>query len=253
MKTLHRYIARMLVIFPFEVDLYERAGVPVEFVGHPLVDLARPVRRREEWMTTAGLDPTRPLVALLPGSRPNEIRRILPVLARAVPLIAKDVPEAGFVVARAPSIDDRVFASIASASPHVAMMEQATDDVLAAADVVITASGTATVQTALHGRPMVIVYQLSPLSYAVLRHVVRLPRYGMVNLIAGRAVVPELIQDAFTPEHVAREAVSLLTDRTRAERVRADLAVVREALGGSGASIRAAAAVIRVADSARSR
>ena len=125
-------------------------------------------------------------------------------------------------------------------------MAGVTDDVLAAADVVLTASGTATVQAALHGRPMVIVYRLSPMTYAIGRSLVRVKTYGMVNLVAGRRIVPELIQDDFTPEKVAREAVSLLTDTARAETMRRDLAEVRDRLGSPGASQRAAAAILQL-------
>jgi len=253
MRTLRRYIARMLVIFPFEVDLYDRAGVPVEFVGHPLLDLAKPVRGRETLLSAHGLDPRHPVVGLLPGSRPNEIHRILPILARAVPLITARVPGVQFVIARVPSLADDLFAPITAlrtTGAKVAIVEDAADDVLAASDIVVTASGTATVQTAIHGRPMVIVYRLSPLTYAVGKLIVRVPQYGMVNLIAGRQVVPELIQHDLTAENVAREAVSLLTDKARAEQVRTDLAAVRAALGGPGASTRAADAVLRIANAA---
>jgi lipid-A-disaccharide synthase len=246
--TIRRYVDRMLVIFPFEVELYERAGVPVEFVGHPLVDLARPSRTRAALFADVGLDPARPVVALLPGSRKNEVAHILPDLVAAAPLIAAQVPGAQFLVARAPSLDDGAFAPLDDLArrrvPH-AVVEAAADDVLAAADVAITASGTATVQTALHGRPMVIVYRVSPLTYAIGRRVVRVPAYGMVNLVAGRPIVPELIQDALTPDAVAREAVRLLTDAARAQQMRDDLAAVRARLGGAGASRRAAEAVLR--------
>jgi lipid-A-disaccharide synthase len=250
LHTIARYVTEMLVIFPFEVEIYERAGVPVTLVGHPLADLAVARTPRDEWMTQTGLNPARPLVTLLPGSRPNEVRRILPVLARAVPLIHREVPDVQFVVARAPSLEERLFLPldrIRAASIPVAVVEQATDEAMAAASVVITASGTATVQAAMHGRPMVIVYGVSPLTYAIGRRFVKVPHYGMVNLVAGRRIVPELIQERFTPDHVAREAVSLLRDPSRAEAMRADLAAVREALGGRGASMRAAEAVWRVA------
>jgi lipid-A-disaccharide synthase len=252
MATIKKYVSRMLVIFPFEQALYEQASVPVEFVGHPLVDLARASESRDEWMPRHGLDPSRPLVALLPGSRPNEVRRILPVLSRAIPLIAARVPGVQFVSARAPSLEDRLFAPL-TAPRHrrapVVVVDNATDNVLEAANVVVTASGTAPVQTALHGRPMVIVYRLAPLTYAIGRMVVRVPSYGMVNLVAGRRIVPELIQREFTPERVADETVSLLNDAGRVANVIRDLAEVRAALGGSGASRRAAAAVLAVASS----
>ena len=247
MQTIKRFVDRMLVIFPFEAPLYEKAGVPVEFVGHPLVDLAVATRDRRAVLTAAGLDPDRPVVALLPGSRPNELAEILPTLANAVPLILRQVPGAQFLVARAPALGDRLFSPLShlrSAGAPLAILEGAADDVLAAADVVITASGTATVQAALHGCPMIIVYRLSPLTFAIGRAFVRVHTYGMVNLVAGRPIVPELIQDAFTPEAVAREAVTLLTDPDRAAEMRRSLADVRARLGGAGASARAAAAVL---------
>jgi lipid-A-disaccharide synthase len=246
LETLRRYVDRMLVIFPFEAKLYEEAGVPVEFVGHPLIDLAKPTLTRANLLESLDLDPARPVVALLPGSRANEVRRILPRLLAASSLTAQAVPGVQLLIARAPSLEDDLFEPVRQAREaglRVAMLEGGTDDVLASSDVVVTASGTATVQAALHGRPMVIVYRLSPLTYTVGRSVVRVSTYGMVNLVAGRTIVPELIQDRFTPEAVARETVSLLTDNARAEAMRRDLAEMRSRLGGPGASKRAALAV----------
>lgn len=248
--TLKKYVDRMLVIFPFEVPLYERAGVPVEFVGHPLIDQATAATPRAAFLRTHGLDPSRPVLALLPGSRPSELRHNLPAMAEAVPLVAAQVPGLQVLVARAPALDDALFAPldrVRTSQVPFAMPERASDDVLAASDVVVTASGTATVQAALHGRPMVIVYRLSPMTYRMGRAFVKVGTYGMVNLIAGRPVVPELIQDAFTAPAVAREAVSLLTDTARADAMRRDLADVRARLGGPGGSRRAAEAVLREA------
>jgi lipid-A-disaccharide synthase len=246
-QTLHKFVDRMLVIFPFEQPFYEEAGVPVEFVGHPLIDLAVAKAPREVWLPSVGLDTARPVVGLLPGSRPNELSHILPVLAAAARPIADAIPGVQFVVARAPALADALFepvAALKSAGLPCVIVEHATDEALAAADVVVTASGTATIQTALHGTPMVIVYRLSPFTYAMARRFVRVGTYGMVNLVAGRSVVPELIQDALTPEAVAREVVSLLRDRSRRDTMRRDLADVRARLGGPGASVRAAKAVL---------
>ena len=159
------------------------------------------------------------------------------------------MPGAQFLVARAPALDEALFAPLErlrQAGVPCSVMTSAADDVLSAADVVITASGTATVQAALHGRPMVIVYRLAPLTFAIGRRFVRVHSYGMVNLVAGEPVVPELIQDAFTPESVARETVTLLTDASRAAAMRQALAGVRARLGAPGASARAAAAVLKV-------
>jgi len=245
---------RVLVIFPFEEQIYSDAGVPVEFVGHPLIDLAKPSAPRDVFLTNRGLSPSAPTVALLPGSRTSEVLRILPGLVDAARLIRVTIPDAQFVVARAPRLADALFDSIHAAGlDRTAIVEADTDAVLASADVALTASGTATVQTALHNTPMVIVYRVSALSYQLLRRLVSVDAIGMVNLIAGERIVPELVQDDFTPAAVADEAISMLTDRDRAARIRAGLARVRQKLGGPGASRRAAAAILRVAASAASR
>jgi lipid-A-disaccharide synthase len=246
-KTIGALADRVLVIFPFEVAVYQEAGVPVEFVGHPLLDLAVPSAPRGVFLRRLGLDPAAPTVAILPGSRPNEVARILPDLVAAAARIRARVGTAQFVVARAASLDDELFGDARRLPAGSAVVEGEADAVLASADVALTASGTATVQTALHDTPMVIVYRVSPLTYWLGRRLVGLETIGMTNLIAGERIVPELIQDALTPEAVADEAVSMLTDPARAARIRAGLARVRARLGGPGASRRAAAAILKVA------
>ncbi|HEV8345157.1 MAG TPA: hypothetical protein VGQ16_01220, partial [Vicinamibacterales bacterium] len=238
---------RMLVIFPFEEAIYRDGGVPVEFVGHPLVDLSAPSETRERFLAKQGLSPSAPTIAMLPGSRPNEVSRILPDLVASAARIRDRVRDAQFVVARAADLPDRLFGPVDSMVAMVPMIvvEGDTNTVLASADVALTASGTATVQTALHDVPMVIVYRVSPMTYLLGKRLVTVTTVGMVNLIAGEMIVPELIQDAFTPDAVAREAVSMLTDRARAARIREGLARVRARLGGPGASRRAAEAILR--------
>jgi lipid-A-disaccharide synthase len=190
-----------------------------------------------------------PTIAILPGSRPNEVTRILPDLMVAAKKIRMRLPSAQFFVARAPNLDDSYFEALSAGGQTLfRVVEDDTDAILAAANVVLTASGTATVQTALHGTPMVIVYRVSPLTYRLLRRLVTVDTIGMVNLIAGERVVPELIQEAFTPATVAGEAISMLTDEERVGRIRAGLARVREKLGGPGASRRAAEAILKIAD-----
>ena len=248
METMKRLVDLALVIFPFEEPLYRQAGVPVRFVGHPLVDLARATRSRQVFLHEAGLRGGGPIVALLPGSRPGELRRIVPGLAEALPRIRAEVPDAQFVIAAAPGLPDRLFAPLlASGDPRPAIVRNRTDDVLAAARVVITASGTATVQAALHERPMVVVYKVSPLSYRLGRRFLLVDTFAMANLVAGRRIVPELVQDRFVPERVAKETVSLLLDEGRYEMTREALGAVRRQLGEPGASIRAAQAVLEVA------
>ncbi len=245
LKTIREIADRVLVIFPFEEELYRRAGVPVEFVGHPLVELAKPSAPRGTFLRSIGLHPDAPTVAVLPGSRPNEVGRILPDLVRAAARIRQRVDATQFVFARAPNLDDDLFAPARGLSGS-AVVEGDTDAAIASSDVVLTASGTATVQTALHDKPMVVVYRLSPLTYRLGRRLVMVDTFAMANLIAGERVVPELIQDGFTPDAVATEAVSMLTDAARVARIRQGLARVRQKLGGPGASRRAAAAVLRL-------
>jgi lipid-A-disaccharide synthase len=246
MKTMKRLADRVLVIFPFEEPIYADAGVPVEWVGHPLLDVTVTAQPRHVFLTSHGLNPSAPVVALLPGSRRNELRAILPGLVEAAALIQRRVPDVQFVVARAPHLADDLFAPLTALS-KVTIVEGRTDDVLGSADVALVASGTVTVQGALHECPMVVVYRLSPLTYKLGKPFVRVNTYAMANLVAGRRVVPELIQDDFTPDNVAREALRVLDDPAHAARVREGLREVKGKLGPPGASARAAGAVLDVA------
>jgi lipid-A-disaccharide synthase len=253
-EAIRRFVDLVLVIFPFEEAIYREAGVPVEFVGHPLIDLARPSAPRAAFLRAHGFSLSAPTIAILPGSRPNEVSRILPDLMVAAKKIRLRMPSAQFFVARAPNLEDHHFESLSAGGGTLfRVLEDDTDAILAAANVVLTASGTATVQTALHGTPMVIVYRVSPLTYRLLRHLVTVENIGMVNLIAGERIVPELIQEAFTPATVAGEALSMLTDGDRVNRIRAGLARVREKLGGPGASRRAAEAIMKVVGNAAAK
>ena len=245
-KQMKRRVDRVLPIFPFEAALYQREGIDVRFVGHPLIDLASPRLSREAFLKKLNLDSTRPVLALLPGSRANEVSRLAPVIAQAVPAIAARVQGVQFIVARAPNLDDGLFETFGMSGVTIRIADAQTDDVLNASDAVVTASGTATVQTALHGKPMVVVYKLSPATYWLGKRLARVDTYAMVNLIAGQRVVRELIQDACTPEAIVEEAVRLLIEPDYRERMIASLAEVRRRLGGPGASDRAAEAILEV-------
>jgi lipid-A-disaccharide synthase len=251
MKTMRRIADRVLVIFPFEEKIYRDAGIPVQWVGHPLLDLAKVPEPRAAFLSRLGMDPDRPVVALLPGSRRNELRAILPDLVSAAVLIRSTLPTVQWIVARAPHLPDDVFEPVKRLGAGVVIVEHETDDVLAAADVALVASGTVTVQAALHECPMVVVYRLSALTYRLGKPFVHVETYAMANLVAGRRVVPELIQDAFTPDRVATEALRVLTDAAHAAAVRRDLREVRGKLGTPGASRRAADAVLEVARQGR--
>jgi lipid-A-disaccharide synthase len=265
MRAMQRIADRVLVIFPFEEAIYRDAGVPVQWVGHPLLDLMEPPEPRGTFLPRAGLDPARPVVAMLPGSRRNEVHAILPDLARAAALIRARIPSTQFLVARAPHLSDDLFAPLsltgglkasttgdraglkASATGEFVVVHGEADNVLASADLALVASGTVTVQAALHECPMIVVYRLSPLTYRLGKPFVHVDTYAMANLVAGDRIVPELIQDDFTPETVAAEALKVLGDPAYAARVREDLRRVRGKLGSPGASRRAAQAVLEVA------
>ncbi len=247
MQVLKRFADEVLVIFPFEQALYEQAGVPVTFVGHPLIDLVEARESRVSLLARHGLSGTGRTIALLPGSRHNEVASTLSELLDACARLHAAEPDLQFVVARAPGLDDEVFEPVHASRLPIAIHPGDTDAVIAASDVVVTASGTATVQTALHGKPMVIVYRLSPLTYRLGRRFVKVDTFGMVNLIAGRRIVPELIQHDFTAVRVCDEVLRYLRDPAHTVAVRRELAGVVQALGGPGASERAAAAVLRVA------
>ncbi len=245
-KRMKRSVDRVLPIFPFEAAIYQREGIDVRFVGHPLIDLARPQWSRDAFLKRLNLDPSKPVLALLPGSRDNELARLAPVMAAAIPSIAEQVPGVQFVVARAPNLDDGAFEPFGISRIPIRIANTETDDVLNACDAVVTASGTATVQTALYGKPMVVLYKLSPMTYRLGIRLARVDMYAMVNLIAGQRIVVELIQDACTAEAVAAEAVRLLNDQDYRARMIAALEEVRQQLGGPGASDRAAEAILDV-------
>jgi lipid-A-disaccharide synthase len=242
-RVVKRLVERMVVIFPFEEEIYREAGVPVDFVGHPLVDVVKASMSRTEFAARYGLDAGRPIVTLLPGSRRSEIERHYPLITEACERLSREERTRGsiqFVLAAAPALETEFFAPFARPGVSVTRVEGATYDALSAADCAIVASGTATVEAALLGTPMVVVYRVSPASAFVLKRMVRSPFIAMVNLIAGRRVVPELIQDQFTSEAVVEEVRKLLESPAACDEMKAGLAGVRTKLGPGGAIERAA-------------
>jgi lipid-A-disaccharide synthase len=238
-RVVKRLVNRMVVIFPFEEQIYRDAGVPVDFVGHPLVDTVHATMSREEFAGRYGLDPSRPIVTILPGSRPNEIAQNYGRVIAACERLAQP-GNVQFVHAAAHGLSDEFFLQHARPSIKIMQVEGETYNALAAADCAIVASGTATVEAALLGTPMVVIYRVAPVTAAILRRMIRTPFIGMVNLIGGRQVVPELIQDKFTPEAVEKEVRKLLDSASARDEAKAGLAEVRTKLGPGGAIERAA-------------
>jgi lipid-A-disaccharide synthase len=245
MRAIRESVAHMIVIFPFEEALYRGAGVPVTFVGHPLVDLARPAADRAAFLLEQGLDPARPVLAVLPGSRRQEVAYNLAPIAGALRILHERRPGLQLAFAVAPGLSRRSFGEGLEGLP-VTWVAGHTHALLSTASAGIVASGTATVEAALLDLPMVVVYRLSPFTYLLGRPFVDVPHYAMPNLIAGREIVKELIQNEFRPERVASEALALLEDAGRRDAVRSGLREVRRRLGAPGASARAAELVARV-------
>jgi lipid-A-disaccharide synthase len=244
-RAIRRDVRRMLVLFPFEERFYEAAGVPVTFVGHPAVDDPPLAVAPDELRRRAGLAADRPVVALLPGSRPSEVSRLLPVLLGAAALLSSRRPAPQFLVPIARGLDGAsVKQAIAAARIDGVATTSDFPAVLSLCTAGAVTSGTASLEAALAGLPMVVVYRMAPLSYLVGRMLVRVDHIALPNLVAGERVVPELIQGACTPESVARELAALLDRPAERERQRARLSEVRARLGGPGAFERAAEAVL---------
>jgi lipid-A-disaccharide synthase len=238
-QLIKRLVERVLCIFPFEEDFYRRAGIPVDYVGHPLVDTVEPRSTRAGFAAQFGFHSAQPIVGLLPGSRPSEVAHNLPVILDACRILW-DRGVRQLALAVAPNIGEKHFAHFARSDFPVTLVPHGAYDVLAHADCSIVSSGTATVEAALLDAPMVVVYRVSGATAFVARRLVRTPFFAMVNLIAGRPVVPELIQEDFTAEAVAREVARLLDSDAARAALRAGLADVRARLGAPGAIDRAA-------------
>lgn len=238
-RLIRRRFAKALCIFPFEEQFFRNAGVSTEFIGHPLVGEVHATKDRKLFCQEQGIDPTRTMVTILPGSRAGELAHHLQVLQETAARIHAKKP-AQFVVAAAHSCDLEFLRSGWPPGVPVHIVEGETYNALAAADASIVSSGTATVEAALLNAPMVVVYRVSPLTAALAKPLVRTPFFAMVNLIAEKQVVPELVQDDFTPERVAAETLRLLQDPNARTTMKNGLTEVRRRLGPPGAVDRAA-------------
>ncbi len=236
----------MIVVFPFEVPLYEKAGVDVRFVGHPLTDVVSSVYSRDEARLSLGLAKNKRTIALMPGSRRSEVANLLPDMLQAARLLGSRYADLQFVLPLAHTLDPALVRSYVEPSGvpvHIA--DGRVYDVLQASDAAIVASGTATLETGLMAVPMVIVYRISALTYYILTKLVRgLAHVGLVNIVAGQRIVPELIQHDVTPQKVADAIADMLDDPARFGRIKNDLLKLRAQLGAAGASARAAAVVM---------
>lgn len=242
-----RLVDKMVVILPFESALYRKKGVDVAFVGHPLLDIVKPRWGPKEFLRSLGGDTKRRIIGLFPGSRDHEVRQLLPIMLEAARLMARRLPDLHFLVSVAPDIDvQKVRLLVRNHDLPAKIVENNPYDAMAVSELLIVASGTVTLEAAILNTPMVILYKVSPLTYWIARMMARVEHIGLVNLVAGKTVAPELIQGSASPERIAREALSILIDRERFSAMKSGLATVKEKLGTPGASERAARLALKM-------
>ncbi|MFT3915516.1 MAG: lipid-A-disaccharide synthase [Anaeromyxobacteraceae bacterium] len=246
-KKIARLVDRMLCILPFEPRYYEGTGLSARFVGHPFAERPDP-GPKEGYRAALGLAAARTTIALVPGSRPSELRRIFPPMLEAAERIRAAHPDAQFVVPVAPTLPREALAPYLAGHPgvEVTLVDGRTDEAVGASDAAIVKSGTATLESALMLRPMIVVYRLAWLTYFVGRLLVRIAHFSLVNILAGRTVVPELLQRDASPERMAAEIERLLADRGVRETQLAGLREVRASLGEPGAPRRVAETIAEV-------
>ena len=242
-KQLRQCVDRMAVILPFEAEMYRREGMAVEFVGHPLLDGINTKYHRNEAICRFDLREEGSIIGLLPGSRPGEVTKLLPEMLAAAGIIKQELPTAQFVLPLADTLDrDGMEEMIRPCQEklNVKIIGNEIYEVLAVCDAAMVTSGTATLETALIGVPMIIVYKISLFTYLMGRIFVNVDHIGLANIIAGKTVVPELIQQDVNPPRMAKEILAILNDVERKNRIKRELAGIREKLGAPGASRRAA-------------
>lgn len=244
LSLMRRTVKLVLAILPFEEDFFRKAGLVCHFVGHPLLDdLASSYDKIQE-RADLGLNLDGLVIGLLPGSREREVQDVLPTLLDAVQEIRTRTPTLQVVLAQADSISDALLKHILPKSDLVRVIKEKPNAVIAASDLLLIASGTATLQAALIGTPMVIVYRTSPLTYQIAKRLVTIPYVGLVNILADQEVVPELLQDQMTSENIAHEARQILENPERQRMMQEVFQTIRQSLGSPGASQRAAEMIL---------
>ena len=244
-KKIARLVDKMIVILPFEEKIYRDAGVDCEFVGHPLLDDCEPAFNKTEFCARHGIDPNRPVIGMMPGSRRGEIRRILPVMMESAMLISKEIQDVEYILSAAPTIEDKEIKDITGKWPiDIKIVRDDSNGVIASSGFMMVASGTATLQTAIHCKPMVIIYRASLITYLIGRLMVRVKHVGLVNLVAGDGIVPEFIQHGAVPERISSTILGIMKDEKKMDELTKRLSLVRSKIGTPGGSHRAAQIVL---------
>ncbi len=244
-KTIKNFIHKMIVLFKFEEEFYRKYGVAADFVGHPLLDIARPDMEKSVFLKRYGLAESKTTIALLPGSRKAEIKNILPVMLGAAELIEKEIKNTQLVVAKPHQVELDIYNRIIkNFNLDLKIIEGKTYDCLNSADFCLVCSGTATLETAIMQKPFVVIYKMGLLNYLFYRPQVKVPYIGMVNIVAGKKIIPEFIQFQARPQKIAQATLKILNNPQELERMKNDLAGVKSSLGEKGAASGAARIII---------
>ena len=242
-----KYIDKMLVLFQFEKDFYAKFGMEVRFVGHPLVDGVEIKTEKNDLLSSLGLQEYKLTIGLLPGSRAKEVERHLPLMLEAARLLRDEFPMIQFLILKAPSIDKVLIEStLAPSSLRVPILENQTYDGINACDLCMVTSGTATLETALLRKPMVVLYKTSFLTWVLAKCFVKIRDIGLVNIVAGQRIVPECVQFQATGQNIASELKGIFTDEIKISAIKSELTKVKESLGAAGASHRAAEEIVQM-------
>ncbi|HLE32587.1 MAG TPA: lipid-A-disaccharide synthase [Bacteroidota bacterium] len=244
-KKMRGIVDSMLVVFPFEVDFYRQENIPVEFVGHPLLEVLDVGLTRKNFCKRYGIDPSRKILGLIPGSRRQEIEMIFPVMLRAARMIAAE-EEMEIAVAVAPTLEESFFRMRYNLE-GVHLVKGATYDVMSQSHFAFVTSGTATLETACFGTPMFVLYKTSWLTYLIGRLLIRVRNIGLVNIIAGKTIAPEFIQHRVSVGTLVKEALKTLRDEGLLKTMRAELSLLKKQLGSVGASKRVAQHILQMA------
>lgn len=240
-----KFISLMVVLFKFEEEFYRQRGIQVTCVGHPLLDLAKPDLEKQEFLANFRIFPSKKIIALLPGSRKQEVNLILPLMLKAARLINKVIPQTQFIIAKSPNLDTQVYQNLCkNFSLDLKIIDGKTHDCLNMAEVSLVCSGTATLEAAIAQKPFVIVYKTNLLNYMLYRPQIKIPYIGMVNIVAGKKIVPEFIQFGANPKKIAESILKFLKEPAAANQLSQGLAMVTNNLGAPGAAGRAAKLIL---------
>jgi len=238
-------VDQMIVVFSFEELFYKRHGIKAHFVGHPLLDLIKPTGDKNKLLTELAIPDGKTVIGLLPGSREKEVSTLLPIMIQAGRLLQRKLPNLHFLIFKSPTLHEELYQRISAESLSVTFVEDPDYRYRNCIDFALVASGTATLENAILGIPMVILYKVSPLTAFLMRRLIQIPYIGLVNVVAGEKIVPECLQNGATPDRVAETALEFLKNPAKLEWMRRELSEIRGKLGEAGASHRAAELILQ--------